>query len=134
MAESSATNYLFGDLEVGEHVRLREPYVVTNHLILHIGEITQINWARRSHTYDLKLEGGRSMKGVQRSLLWKLTPTEIYKLQQQQQQDAEKKQLKPKISLSQHLQVESKKDNTENAISLVNDRYSYTHLLTHSLT
>jgi uncharacterized C2H2 Zn-finger protein len=62
------------------------------------------------------------MKGIQRSLLWKLTPTEIYKLQQQQQQqDAEKKQLKPKISLSQHLQVESKKDNTENAISLVND-------------
>ena len=127
-----ATNYLFGDLEVGEHVRLREPHVVSNHHIIHQGQITKINWARRNHTYDLLLEGGKSLINISRSGLWKLTPKEIAQLQAtigpkdnvqtsaDTPIDNSPNQSKATLTLSQHLQTAFEKESKESTSSLKN--------------
>jgi hypothetical protein len=80
MSSSEEINYQFGDLEVGENVRLREPFIVSNKVIIHTAIVSKINVARRSHTYDLTLEGGRTMEGIKRSQLWKLTASDVDRL------------------------------------------------------
>lgn len=80
MSSSEEINNLFDDLVVGDNVRLREPFIVSNKVIIHTAIVSKINVARRSHTYDLTLEGGRIMEGIKRSQLWKLTASDVDRL------------------------------------------------------
>lgn len=80
MSSSEEINNLFNDLVVGDNVRLREPFIVSNKVIIHTAVVSKINVARRSHTYDLTLEGGRTMEGIKRSQLWKLTASDVDRL------------------------------------------------------
>ena len=80
MSSSEEINCQFDGLEVGDNVRLREPFIVSDRVIIRTAIVRKINVARRSHTYDLTLEGGRSMEGIKRCQLWKLTASDVGRL------------------------------------------------------
>ena len=61
MSSSEEINCQFDGLEVGDNVRLREPFVVSDRVIIRTAIVRKINVARRSHTYDLTLEGTHSL-------------------------------------------------------------------------
>ncbi len=69
-----SVNFLYGDLKVGETVRLRSPVVLSNKLSITHGNIKKINVGRRGKTYDVYIgHEQEDLKEVVRSRLWKVT-------------------------------------------------------------